>query len=1480
MVRLSKWNHLRVSLERAAQIGLHRPQERRKGLFLSRKPHKGVQDSVDSPCFHSVRSNTHAIFTWILYAGVMFLLDLLEFTFGLDSAGKLQRKCRNNVQFRAPEILELYEAIMTPFAALGVRMEVMRRPESTCTEDTSVVRHRSLQCAAVSVLSILWSITVPLPAEKLMDGKTVFQAQGLSYEVIDGLAIHGGDIILGTSEEAASAMPRLQATNPDSEPWSRPQAVASEKLGTLWPNGIIPYVIDDSVSAAAVPIILSAIEEWNTKTVITLVERTMQKNYVRFVLDRSRYLCRSGLGMMGGEQWIFLTDLCSKDRSVLIHEIGHTVGLLHEHQRKDRDRHVMLLEKGLEYLWIWPFSKVELQALNHGPYDYASIMHYPFPPSRVPHDTIPPGMPVSENSDPSATLSVGDIDGVARLYGEPPTETTIATNPPGLDIIVDGERVTTPASFDWEPGSKHRIEAPSPQKGPEGLRFVFGRWTDEGSRNHIVTADPDETWYQASFILQRRVTTQVKPDGAGRVTIRPESPDGFYTLGTQLEVSAEANPGSRFNFNYLYTILREELSQYSNPSLFTVNVRHLDSPHGTIGAVFDTKSCFLLDSNVEIPIFVGFADHPAGIGIEGSGYFDLPWRICDFSPIFIQADRENGPWNPASPYTFYRFSSWSDGGAMGHRITPTAGGKLTLNLTTHHAIRVESLLGASRRAPDQIDVSPPPEKPNRIAPPGVHRNPPNAFYGEDTRVQLQAKPEEGFQFLGWGGSVSGTKPVKRLVMDGYQYVKAYFARDSEFPGVQPGILERFSATGRPAVSGRMVYVPPGATELAIDVEMERPGEGVILGIGPDPHRIAFDSTGRVETSWADALSTVQAGSARIRITSESTPWFSGGKPYFIAIAAERGRIEGTLLVTLEGGPPVQAYPRAFTFVTTDEIDPAPQRFRLTNVGDEGLLFRIDSNRHWLKSVPEQGFLDEGESAEITVTVNSFGIRPETHTGKLTVVRQDTITDRPESSAGVGIPVTFAVIQTKMPGLHFAHFVNGDSLSSDVVLVNVDQNEIRPVIYFHDQTGELLAADSVLDVGEELEIQEDGGLSVRTGIEPLGEQTISTHGRGEAVIGSVRVVSDGRISGVLRFEIPSIGVAGVGAGEPVSDAVFPARRLKGGINTGAAIRNLSNEPMTVTCSLMQGGEVMDDTGFIMLARNGQDARFINELFPATDTSDFVGSVRCTAPDYGVFTGLALEMDAPKKIITTLPVVPVDSATADDGESVLNFAHFANGDFDGVKTISHLVFVNVATSAVAPAIYFYDQMGKLIDAESLVDVRMDGLKVDDGILTVIDEIPPLGEMTISTNGMGAGVSGSVRVVSNGPIGGVLRFEFPNIGVAAVGAGEAVHSAIFPARRRAGGINTGAAVRNLSSEPATMTCDLMQGGEVMDNTGIIPLAGNGHQARFINELFPATDTSDFVGSVRCTVSAGGKFTGVALEMDADQRIFTTLPVVPILR
>ena len=71
-----------------------------------------------------------------------------------------------------------------------------------------------------------------------------------------------------------------------------------------------------------------------------------------------------------------------------------------------------------------------------------------------------------------------------------------------------------------------------------------------------------------------------------------------------------------------------------------------------------------------------------------------------------------------------------------------------------------------------------------------------------------------------------------------------------------------------------------------------------------------------------------------------------------------------------------------------------------------------------------------------------------------------------------------------------------------------------------------------------------------------------------------------------------------------------RRQEGGIRTAAAIHNLEEEPVEVSCRFMSGGAVIEEVK-IPLEGNGQTSWLIDQAFPAVDTFDFVGSVRCDA-----------------------------------------------------------------------------------------------------------------------------------------------------------------------------------------------------------------------------------------------------------------------------
>ena len=61
-----------------------------------------------------------------------------------------------------------------------------------------------------------------------------------------------------------------------------------------------------------------------------------------------------------------------------------------------------------------------------------------------------------------------------------------------------------------------------------------------------------------------------------------------------------------------------------------------------------------------------------------------------------------------------------------------------------------------------------------------------------------------------------------------------------------------------------------------------------------------------------------------------------------------------------------------------------------------------------------------------------------------------------------------------------------------------------------------AKGSLLDSDDD---EEEIHACLHTGIEPLGVLTISTHGRGDLLSGSVKVTSDRPIGGFLRFSLP-------------------------------------------------------------------------------------------------------------------------------------------------------------------------------------------------------------------------------------------------------------------------------------------------------------------------------------------------------------------------
>lgn len=85
---------------------------------------------------------------------------------------------------------------------------------------------------------------------------------------------------------------------------------------------------------------------------------------------------------------------------------------------------------------------------------------------------------------------------------------TLATNPAGLQLTLDGQPVTTPFSVEGVVGIQRTLGAPSPQI-PGATTYVFQTWSDGGAATHTIGTPLADTTFTATF----QVTTA--PVGLG-----------------------------------------------------------------------------------------------------------------------------------------------------------------------------------------------------------------------------------------------------------------------------------------------------------------------------------------------------------------------------------------------------------------------------------------------------------------------------------------------------------------------------------------------------------------------------------------------------------------------------------------------------------------------------------------------------------------------------------------------------------------------------------------------------------------------------------------------------------------------------------------------------------------------------------------------------------------------------------------------------
>jgi hypothetical protein len=578
----------------------------------------------------------------------------------------------------------------------------------------------------------------------------------------------------------------------------------------LWPKvggvATVYYVIDPASDPAATPNIAAAIKISNADfpNLLQWVPWTaaLGSNYVDINLaagDTSG-VCEAAEGYaatpaqpMGG------SAACTI--GTILHEMGHVIGLYHEHQRSDRASYVTVSYANVIKGSWGNFTTLAGDEEILGPYDYASVMQYiPFAFSRngLPViETLPAGMPLAGFEGvpaeapptgpalPAFDYSAGDKETIARLYGAAPTEVTVTSNPVGLSLVVDGTTITTPQRYAWPLYSTHTLAAPTGVESLPGyvlysnppvaatFYYAFGRWNNATTATQTVTVLPGDgspafptsapalATYAANFVqLVPYATTAVYPAGAGSASVAPAAASygvaggAFYVARSTATLTAAPVAGWQF-YEFINGPFWLPGGLAANPKTFLVP--DSGNPLATT-AYFSSTPVYTVDATPETP--------SSNLSVSVDGVFA-------YTPTAFSADYD-ASWTPGSRHTLafaspeypysansrYAFAGWSDGGAAAHTIAA-----LPATATTY-------LVTVTPQFAPATNFAFPPCGGGAALSPGSPTN--DGFYPAGQVLGFGAAAASGWTFAGWTYDLTGTADPASLTADDETLVYANF----------------------------------------------------------------------------------------------------------------------------------------------------------------------------------------------------------------------------------------------------------------------------------------------------------------------------------------------------------------------------------------------------------------------------------------------------------------------------------------------------------------------------------------------------------------------------------------------------------------------------------------------------------------------------------------------------------------------------------
>ena len=206
----------------------------------------------------------------------------------------------------------------------------------------------------------------------------------------------------------------------------------------LFPLGQVRYYIEtEAVNAeGATPMeaddvrVLGAVAHWEAKTCIRFTKCLSAEGcalpYIKFIAGSG---CHSPVGTSATSvNTIILGSRCPTGKT--IHEIGHSLGLTHEQNRKDRDEYVVVDMTAVQTGKGHNFNKMGSSGRDLGAYDYSSIMHYS---STASSNGNGPTIIAPQRIGQRSSLSRGDVAAIQFMYNECSADYVRPTCMPSID---------------------------------------------------------------------------------------------------------------------------------------------------------------------------------------------------------------------------------------------------------------------------------------------------------------------------------------------------------------------------------------------------------------------------------------------------------------------------------------------------------------------------------------------------------------------------------------------------------------------------------------------------------------------------------------------------------------------------------------------------------------------------------------------------------------------------------------------------------------------------------------------------------------------------------------------------------------------------------------------------------------------------------------------------------------------------------------